>query len=52
MGYDSWVRCLMFPPEGSQRNICPLTKKPMTKRDLVVLTYDNIEQYRSKIVNI
>ncbi|KAJ1827144.1 hypothetical protein LPJ73_008843, partial [Coemansia sp. RSA 2703] len=21
MGYDSWVRCLMFPPEGSQRNI-------------------------------
>ncbi|KAI9506741.1 hypothetical protein BX070DRAFT_218463 [Coemansia spiralis] len=52
MGYNSWVRCLMFPPEGSQRNICPLTKKPLSKRDLVVLTYDNIEQYRDKIVNL
>ncbi|KAJ2490127.1 hypothetical protein IWW37_003395 [Coemansia sp. RSA 2050] len=52
MGYNSWVRCLMFPPEGSQRNICPLTKKPMSKRDLVILTFDNIEQYRDKIVNL
>ncbi|KAJ2795474.1 hypothetical protein H4R21_005096, partial [Coemansia helicoidea] len=52
MGYDSWVRCLMFPPEGSQRNVCPLTKKPLSKRDLVVLTHDNIEQYRSRIVNM
>ncbi|KAI8321692.1 hypothetical protein GQ54DRAFT_297874 [Martensiomyces pterosporus] len=52
MGYNSWVRCLMFPPEGSQRNICPLTKKPLSKRDLVILTYDNIEQYRDKIVNL
>ncbi|KAJ1915671.1 hypothetical protein H4219_004201 [Mycoemilia scoparia] len=52
MGYDSWIRCLMFPPEGSQRNICPLTKKPLTKRDLVVLTLENIEEYRSKIVNM
>ncbi|KAJ1848570.1 hypothetical protein LPJ70_000968, partial [Coemansia sp. RSA 2708] len=34
MGYNSWVRCLMFPPEGSQRNVCPLTKKPLSKRDL------------------
>ncbi|KAJ2146601.1 hypothetical protein IW136_000506 [Coemansia sp. RSA 678] len=52
MGYNSWVRCLMFPPEGSQRNICPLTKKPLSKRDLVILTYDNIEQFRDKIVNL
>ncbi|KAJ1664603.1 hypothetical protein IW140_003995 [Coemansia sp. RSA 1813] len=52
MDYNSWVRCLMFPPEGSQRNVCPLTKKPLSKRDLVVLTYDNIEQYRGKIVNL
>lgn len=52
MGYNSWVRCLMFPPEGSQRNVCPLTKKPLSKRDLVVLTHDNIDQYRAKIVNI
>ncbi|KAJ2824383.1 hypothetical protein IWW50_003354 [Coemansia erecta] len=52
MGYNSWVRCLMFPPEGSQRNICPLTKKPLSKRDLIILTYDNIEQFRHKIVNL
>ncbi|KAJ2550822.1 hypothetical protein EV175_003925 [Coemansia sp. RSA 1933] len=52
MDYNSWVRCLMFPPEGSQRNVCPLTKKPLSKRDLVVLTYDNIDQYRHKIVNL
>ncbi|KAF0384656.1 Homeodomain-like DNA binding domain-containing transcription factor [Gigaspora margarita] len=48
MGYDSWVRCLSSEPK---KNICPLTKKPLTKRELVILTMDNIEQYRSKIVN-
>ncbi|OBZ91135.1 hypothetical protein A0J61_00811 [Choanephora cucurbitarum] len=32
MGYDSWVRCLTNW-EG-KKNICPLTKKPLTKRDL------------------
>ncbi|GAB5586588.1 hypothetical protein Unana1_01488 [Umbelopsis nana] len=50
MGYDSWVRCLTNW-EG-KRNICPLTKKPLTKRDLVILDHDNIEEYRSKIVNL
>ncbi|KAI7849564.1 hypothetical protein BDC45DRAFT_520284 [Circinella umbellata] len=50
MGYDSWVRCLTSW-EG-KRNICPLTKKPLTKRDLVVLDFDNIEEYRSRIVNL
>ncbi|KAI8825206.1 uncharacterized protein EV422DRAFT_517852 [Fimicolochytrium jonesii] len=48
MSYDSWIRCL-----GSEdrKNICPLTKKPLTKRELVVLTHENIEEYRDKIVN-
>ncbi|CAG8780670.1 12179_t:CDS:10, partial [Cetraspora pellucida] len=41
--YDSWVRCLSSEPK---KNICPLTKKPLTKRELVILTMDNIEQYR------
>ncbi|CAO3669593.1 unnamed protein product [Umbelopsis ramanniana] len=50
MGYDSWVRCLTNW-EG-KRNICPLTKKPLTKRDLVILDHDNIVEYRSKIVNL
>ncbi|OMH82857.1 hypothetical protein AX774_g3652 [Zancudomyces culisetae] len=51
MDYDSWIRCLMFPPDGSQKNICPLTKKPLNKRELVILTHDNIEEYRDRIVN-
>ncbi|KAI9473502.1 MAG: hypothetical protein EXX96DRAFT_488624 [Benjaminiella poitrasii] len=44
MGYDSWIRCLNNW-EG-KRNICPITKKPLTKRDLVILTFDNIDEYR------
>ncbi|KAI9497259.1 hypothetical protein BDB00DRAFT_21700 [Zychaea mexicana] len=50
MGYDSWVRCLTNW-EG-KKNICPLTKKPMTKRDLVVLTLENIDEYRDQIINM
>ncbi|KAI8374500.1 uncharacterized protein BYT42DRAFT_576604 [Radiomyces spectabilis] len=50
MGYDSWVRCLTNW-EG-KKNICPLTKKPLTKRDLVILTHENIEEYRSQILNV
>jgi hypothetical protein len=44
--YDSWVRCLSSEPT---KNICPLTKRPLTKRELVILTVDNIEQYRSAL---
>ncbi|KAG0199606.1 hypothetical protein BGX28_007131 [Mortierella sp. GBA30] len=50
MGYDSWIRCLL--QEGSAKNICPLTKKPLTKRDVTILTFENIEEYRDKIVNM
>ncbi|KAI9319028.1 hypothetical protein BX666DRAFT_1922411 [Dichotomocladium elegans] len=50
MGYDSWVRCLTNW-EG-KKNICPLTKNPLTKRDLVILTWENIEEYRDKIINM
>ncbi|KAI8070016.1 hypothetical protein BC940DRAFT_296732 [Gongronella butleri] len=49
MGYDSWVRCLTNW-EG-KKNICPLTKKTLTKRDLVILTHENIEEYRDQIKN-
>jgi hypothetical protein len=45
MGYDCWVRCL------GVKNLCPMTKKTLTKRDLVVLTIDNIEEYRFIITN-
>ncbi|KAI7896203.1 uncharacterized protein EV154DRAFT_411833, partial [Mucor mucedo] len=44
MGYDSWTRCLTNW-EG-KRNICPLTKKALTKRDLVILTFDNLDEYK------
>ncbi|KAF9116625.1 hypothetical protein BGX27_001035 [Mortierella sp. AM989] len=50
MGYDSWIRCLL--QEGSTKNICPLTKKPLTKRDLTILTFENIDEFRDKIVNM
>ncbi|CAG8573580.1 6630_t:CDS:10 [Ambispora gerdemannii] len=43
MGYDSWVRCLS---SNTQKNTCPLTKKPLTKRELVILTKDNIDEFR------
>nr|KAJ3422620.1 hypothetical protein HK105_007235 [Polyrhizophydium stewartii] len=49
MGYDSWLRCLT---SDERKNICPLTKKPLTKRELVVLTHDNIAHFRDKIVNM
>jgi hypothetical protein len=40
MGYQSWTQCI------GTKNICPMTKKPLTKRELVMLTIDNIEEYR------
>jgi len=48
MGYDSWVRCLNNP---DCKNRCPITKKPLTKRELVILTFENIDQYRDKIIH-
>ena len=48
MGYDSWLRCLSQP---EMKNTCPLTKKPLKKRELVLLTFDNIENYLHKISN-
>jgi len=46
LGYDTWMRCL----HGKDR--CPLTQVPVRRRDLVVLTHDNIEEYRSMIANL
>ncbi|KAJ3066873.1 hypothetical protein HDU99_003706, partial [Rhizoclosmatium hyalinum] len=39
VGYDTWVSCL-----GNR--MCPFTKKPLSRRELVMLTWDNIEEYR------
>jgi hypothetical protein len=46
MSYLSWSRWLT----GTGKNICPLTKKPLSKRDLIILTMENIEEHRHKIV--
>ncbi|KAJ3129821.1 hypothetical protein HK098_008055 [Nowakowskiella sp. JEL0407] len=45
MGYDTWVMCLQ---NGGK---CPITKQDLKKRELVLLTWENIDEYRSKIVN-
>ncbi|KAJ1559960.1 hypothetical protein HK096_010526 [Nowakowskiella sp. JEL0078] len=46
MGYDTWVMCL-----SGGGNKCPITKQDLKKRELVILTTDNIDEYRNKIVN-
>ena len=61
MSYDSWMQTLNnFALEtdedverGFQRlkNVCPFTKQPLTRRQLVKLTQDNFEEYKDKIVN-
>lgn len=50
MGYDSWIRCLL--QDGTAKNICPFSKKPLTKRDLTILTFENFDEFRDKIVNM
>eukprot|EP01135_Chromosphaera_perkinsii_P004303 Nk52_evm15s276 gene=Nk52_evmTU15s276 len=44
MSYSSWLQCL------EQSKVCPLTKKPLSKRELVILTPDNIDRYEHLIV--
>jgi hypothetical protein len=39
-------RCL-----SSNGGLCPLTKQPLKKRDLVILTWKNIHEYNDRIVN-
>eukprot|EP00842_Homolaphlyctis_polyrhiza_P000577 jgi/Hompol1/151/HPOL_003934-RA len=51
MSYDSWIRWIRCLMSEDRKNICPITKNPLSKRELVVLTHDNIELYRAKIVN-
>lgn len=46
MDYKSWSRCL-----SSNGGLCPLTKQPLKKRDLVILTWKNIHEYNDRIVN-
>jgi len=45
MSWESWSRVLSQEP----KNTCPITKQIVKKRDLVVLTWENIDDYRSRI---
>lgn len=45
LSYSTWMKCLSVEP----KNTCPFTKKPIKKRDLVILTWENVEAYKDKI---
>jgi hypothetical protein len=47
LGYRTWVRILTQEP----KNICPFTKQPVTKRELIKLTHENIHEYSENIIN-
>jgi len=46
MGKETWMLCL----EREPKNRCPLTKQPVSKRELVQLTEQNIEMYRDRLI--
>ncbi|EFC46556.1 predicted protein [Naegleria gruberi] len=47
LGYQTWLKVLNTEP----KNTCPYTKQTLTKRHLVKLNFDNIEEFKSKIRN-
>jgi len=46
--YDMWTKVLRTP---GAKDICPFTRKPVTRRQLVKLTPENIDEYKSKVIN-
>lgn len=46
LSYDTWLRCICT---GDRKNICPFTNQPLHKRQLVMLTNDNIGIYQDII---
>lgn len=49
LSYDTWIKCLL---NGDRKNTCPLTNQPLHKRQLIFLTFENIEMYRDEIRKI
>merc|ERR1712228_249829 len=49
MEYNSWCSVLR---NARTKNKCPFTKQKLTRRSLVKLDAENIEEYKDKIVNI
>lgn len=48
LSYSTWLKCLCSS-DLSLRNQCPFTKQPLNKRQLILLTFDNIEQFKPLI---
>lgn len=46
LSYDTWLRCLC---SGERKNTCPFTNQPLHKRQLVMLTTENIMIYHDII---
>jgi len=46
--YETWTKILRTP---GAKNICPFTRKPLTRRQLVKLSPENFEQFHGKIIN-
>lgn len=46
LSYSTWIKVLTREPKDT----CPFTKAKLTKRDLILLTIDNIDQYRDIII--
>merc|ERR1712130_331323 len=49
MEYNSWCSVLR---NARTKNKCPFTKKKLTRRSLIKLNEENIDEYKDKIVNI
>ena len=48
LDYSTWLRLLKETPQ----NTCPFTKQKLTRRDLVKLNTENLEEYKPKIVTV
>jgi len=46
--YDMWTKVLRTP---GGKETCPFTRKPLKRRQLVKLTTENIDEYKSKVIN-
>jgi hypothetical protein len=46
LDYNSWVRTI------ANESVNPFTKIPVKKRDLVILTHENWDEYKDKIRNL
>lgn len=49
LSWETWIKVLCF---GDPKNVCPFTKRPLTKRQLKLLDFDNIEEFRGRIQNV